>query len=45
MKERKKRRPIVSEEELFLADQELKAGMLAIKKPPNKDKTKNSSHQ
>ncbi|MGZ4885735.1 MAG: hypothetical protein ACXVIS_09945 [Halobacteriota archaeon] len=36
--ERKKRRPIVSEEELFLADQQLKESLLAIKKPPKKDK-------
>ncbi len=44
MKERMKRLPIVSQEELFLADEEYKAGMLATKKPPKKDKKKGSLH-
>ncbi len=39
-KDEKKRRPIVSAEELFLADEELKAGLLAIKKSPKKGKKK-----
>jgi hypothetical protein len=44
MKDRKKSRPIVSQEDLFLADEELKAGMLVIKKPPKKD-TKNGGRR
>ncbi len=38
--ERKKRLSIVSGEELFLADQELKESLPATKKPPKKDKIK-----
>ncbi|MGZ4848844.1 MAG: hypothetical protein ACXV2D_05025 [Halobacteriota archaeon] len=37
-KERKKRRPIVSGEELFLADEKLKARLPTIKKPLKNDK-------
>ncbi|MGZ4904499.1 MAG: hypothetical protein ACXV5I_06770 [Halobacteriota archaeon] len=44
MKDGKKRRPIVSAEELFLADEELKAGLSAVKKPLKKGKRKFNLH-
>ncbi len=44
MKKGTTRLPVVSQEELFLADQEYKAGMLATKKPPKKGKKRFRLH-